>query len=103
FDEASGSFRIVDQGKFEALHGVPLLPGLLARLPRLSHLPAVFVNDARAFALGEICFGAARGEGRVLVLTLGTGCGSAFAVDGQLVTSGPGVPEGGYVYSLKYK
>jgi len=44
------------------------------------------LNDADAAGLAEVGFGAARGvDGVVLVLTLGTGVGSALFVDGRLV------------------
>ena len=47
---------------------------------------AVVVNDADAAGLAEVRYGAARGvDGTVLVLTLGTGIGSALVVDGRLV------------------
>ena len=47
---------------------------------------AVVVNDADAAGLAEVRFGAARGvQGTVLVLTLGTGIGSALVRDGRLV------------------
>jgi polyphosphate glucokinase len=47
---------------------------------------AVVVNDADAAGLAEVRFGAAREvQGTVLVLTLGTGIGSALVVDGALV------------------
>ena len=44
------------------------------------------VNDADAAGIAEMRFGAGRGQrGTVLVLTLGTGVGSALLVDGVLV------------------
>ena len=44
------------------------------------------VNDADAAGLAELTFGAAKGnKGSVLLLTLGTGIGSALMVDGKLV------------------
>jgi len=47
---------------------------------------AVVLNDADAAGLAEARFGAARGvDGVVLVLTLGTGIGSALVVGGRLV------------------
>ena len=47
---------------------------------------AVVVNDADAAGLAEVRFGAARGvDGTVLVVTLGTGIGSALFRDGALV------------------
>jgi polyphosphate glucokinase len=48
--------------------------------------PVVLMNDADAAGLAEMRFGAGAGEqGVVLMLTLGTGIGSALFVDGQLV------------------
>jgi polyphosphate glucokinase len=44
------------------------------------------VNDADVAGLAEVRFGAARGiDGVVIVLTFGTGVGSALIVDGELV------------------
>jgi polyphosphate glucokinase len=48
--------------------------------------PCAMVNDADAAGLAEVRFGAGRGVGGVvLVLTLGTGIGSALFVNGALV------------------
>jgi polyphosphate glucokinase len=52
----------------------------------LTGLPFYFVNDADAAGLAEMHFGAGMGHrGVVLVLTIGTGIGTALFVDGQLV------------------
>jgi polyphosphate glucokinase len=48
--------------------------------------PVVALNDADAAGLAEVTFGAGRNiAGTVLVLTLGTGIGSALFIDGRLV------------------
>ncbi len=48
--------------------------------------PVIAINDADAAGVAELRFGAARGvSGTVLLLTLGTGIGSALFVNGQLV------------------
>lgn len=48
--------------------------------------PLLLLNDADAAGLAEVTFGAAKGVmGTVIVLTLGTGIGSALIVDGRLV------------------
>jgi polyphosphate glucokinase len=48
--------------------------------------PVVVLNDADAAGTAEMRFGAGRGKlGVVLILTLGTGVGSALFVDGKLV------------------
>ncbi len=55
---------------------------LAARIRR----PVAFLNDADAAGLAEMRMGAGRGRGgTVLVVTLGTGIGSALFVDGRLV------------------
>lgn len=55
-----------------------------ARLGR----PVRLVNDADAAGLAEVAFGAAKGvPGTVLLLTIGTGIGSAILVDGHLLDS----------------
>jgi polyphosphate glucokinase len=62
--------------------GQPLAEPAAAKLKR----PVVAINDADAAGLAEVHFGAARDVlGTVLVLTLGTGIGSALFVDGRLV------------------
>lgn len=48
--------------------------------------PTVLVNDADAAGMAEMEFGAGRGEmGVVIMLTLGTGIGSALFINGTLV------------------
>lgn len=47
-------------------------------------LPARVENDANAAALGEVCAGSAKGASSAMILTLGTGVGSGFVVDGRI-------------------
>ncbi|RSS57711.1 polyphosphate--glucose phosphotransferase [Streptomyces sp. WAC06614] len=52
----------------------------------LDGLPVTVLNDADAAGVAEMTYGAGRGRsGTVLVLTLGTGIGSALFTDGTLV------------------
>jgi glucokinase len=48
-------------------------------------LPCLLTNDANAAALGEMTYGAARGFNDFIMITLGTGMGSALVCNGQLV------------------
>lgn len=48
-------------------------------------LPVTVENDANAAAWGETIFGAARGHDHVAVVTLGTGIGSGFIIDGRIL------------------
>jgi polyphosphate glucokinase len=57
-------------------------PAVQAALKR----PAIVLNDADAAGIAEMAFGAGAGEpGSVILLTLGTGVGSALFRDGRLV------------------
>ena len=80
--------------------------GVLRVSPNLSHLRGVDLvselrrqlgdvaitvdNDGTVAAWGEHCAGAARGHPDVVVLTLGTGVGGGFVVDGQVVRGAHG-------------
>ncbi|MEZ4740153.1 MAG: ROK family protein [Flavobacteriales bacterium] len=53
-------------------------------------VPTTLGNDANAAALGEWRFGAGQGTKDLVVVTLGTGVGSGFIVNGQLVLGSAG-------------
>jgi len=48
-------------------------------------LPVYLTNDANAAAIGEMIYGGAKGMKDFIVVTLGTGVGSGFVVDGKVV------------------
>lgn len=53
---------------------------------RKTNCPCQLINDADAAGLAEMQFGAGRGrKGVVIMLTFGTGIGSALFLDGQLI------------------
>ncbi len=54
-------------------------------LAAASKLPTAVINDARAFGMAELRFGAGRGIDTFIGLTLGTGIGGVFALDGRVV------------------
>lgn len=95
-----GMFRAV--GKFDSLNGVdvrtPLAQGLGLAPDRL-----VFVPDAQAFLRGEWVAGAAAGHDRAAGITLGTGVGSAWLADGEIVADGKLVPPQGLAHLLEYQ
>lgn len=47
--------------------------------------PVVLTNDANAAAVGEMIFGGAKGIKNFIILTLGTGLGSGFVVNNEVV------------------
>lgn len=67
-------------------HDVPLARMLQDRL----NVPAVLGNDANAAALGEWRYGAGKGYDDLLVVTIGTGVGSGFIVNGSLLLGSAG-------------
>ncbi len=88
-------------------HGVPQTPFTAVQVTSWVGLPVakrlgesvgrrvVMLNDADAAGLAEMSFGRGSGQrGTVLVLTLGTGIGSALFVDGKLVPN----TELGHIY-----
>ncbi len=80
-DYARGIPYLTDFGKFDTLYGCDVKAMITARLA--SPLPISFVNDAAAAALGEAL--ARQLVGRTLMITLGTGFGSAF-LDGAKIS-----------------
>jgi glucokinase len=49
------------------------------------HLPVTLLNDAKCAAMGELTYGAGRGARHMVMITVGTGIGGAFVVDGRLL------------------
>lgn len=95
FDYANGVSWIGH--KLEALYGVDLRAPLAAGVG-VPPEAVCFVNDADAFVFGEWWAGAAKGRRRVVGVTLGTGIGSGFLADGEIVDSGPSVPPAGEIH-----
>ena len=95
FDYESG--RSLMQHKFAALHGESLRPPM----EEVGGCPVAFVNDADAFGVGA-WLDADAPSGRFGALTLGTGIGSCFLIDGRPQHRHPDVPPDGEVWSLPY-
>jgi glucokinase len=92
FDYEHGVSKIRGVAKLDALYGVDVR-GRLSRDLALERPDRMrFLNDAHAFVLGEWWAGSAKGHSRAMGVTLGTGLGSGFLADGELVLSGPDIP-----------
>ena len=101
-DYAAGISLTRGLQKYEALFGLDLGAELRARLGRPG-LAFRYRNDAEAAIVGEALYGAGKQHGRLLGVTLGTGFGSAFVVDGRVTEAGPGVPPNGWLYPLLFR
>ena len=88
--------------KFMHLYGLNMPAELRGQLGD-EKLDFKFINDASAFALGECFCGSGKDRHRVLALTLGTGVGSGFVVDGVLDEHSDRVPENGEVWNLPFE
>lgn len=99
FDAEAGTGTFAGVDKFRSIAGIDLRAALADRLG-VAPGAVRFVNDAVAYGIGEWASGAGVGARRMICITLGTGVGSAFLVDGAEVRSGPTVPEAGEVHRL---
>jgi glucokinase len=102
FDYEKGIALLKNVDKYDSLYGLNVGDELKKRLGLDPGLPFCYVNDAMAFAMGECWLGKASAYSRVTAITLGTGFGSAFLLDGVPLTGGDEVPEMGYVYNIPY-
>ena len=57
---------------------------LKAYFEKVFNLPVALTNDAKAAAIGEMFFGAAKGMKDFIFITLGTGLGSGIVVNGNI-------------------
>jgi glucokinase len=97
FDYEAGISYITGVAKYESIYGLNIKTALQQALDRPA-CPIVFRNDAEAAIIGEALYGAGRPYRRLIGITLGTGIGSAFVVDGVPVSTGAGVPTNGWLY-----
>ncbi|WP_099224407.1 ROK family protein [Listeria costaricensis] len=97
-DYEAGVPHLAKLGKYDALSGYPLK----AHLEKAHQLPVRMGNDATLFGLGEAIFGEAKNYQKVMAITLGTGCGSAF-IENQHPVTEPPLPENGWIYSQPFR
>lgn len=70
---------------------------IVERLNREFNVPVRLENDADAAALGEYWRGAGQGAKRLYAVTVGTGVGTSFILDGKIYRGADGShPEGGH-------
>ena len=102
FDYQTGICYIKGLEKYGAIYGLNMAEALRQRV-ELGNRPIRFLNDAEAAIGGEARYGAGRPYQRLIGLTLGTGCGSAFLINGERVSSGQGVPPDGWLYPVLFR
>lgn len=99
-----GSFGPVDVNKTSDTYGhilnTPKLAWkkypILQELEKALNVPVGFSTDVNAAALAEYTYGAAKGSGSCLYITIGTGIGAGAVVNGELL-QGLSHPEMGHI------
>ena len=87
--------------KFASIKGMNVRAAL-HRLTGIDPSRILFTNDAAGFGMGAWSLGG--GNARHLIgVTLGTGFGACFIVDGCYATYGPGVPIGGELWDYPFR
>lgn len=85
--------------KFASLKGMDIREELY-RMTGI--IPILFANDAAAFGMGAWRLDGGRSR-HTIGVTLGTGFGACFIVDGCYATYGPGVPVGGELWNYPFR
>lgn len=102
FDYYNGISLIKDLDKLNALYEANIRLELAERL-KLQPSQIRFINDATAFSIAEAKVGCARNFKRVVAITLGTGLGASFLIEGKPILRDKSVPEGGFLYNQFYR
>lgn len=103
FDFEKGVSLIQGVDKYEAIYGVNLSNVFRERLDVAADFPIFFEMDAWAFVRGEAWLGAGKNFQRIIGITLGTGMGSGFMINDEIVTEGPGVPPIAWIGGLSFE
>lgn len=88
--------------KFGGIYGLNLKRELIKRLGLPEDFLIRFEVDAWLFLRGEAWLGAAQGYNRVSGITLGTGLGSGFMINNDIVAEGSGVPSNAWIGGMPY-
>ena len=87
--------------KFASLKGLNIRQEL-SRVTGIAPACVLFTNDAAAFGMGAWRLRGGK-DGHLIGVTLGTGFGACFIVDGCYATYGPGVPIGGELWNHPFR
>ena len=102
FDYYNGISKITDVEKFQSLYDVNLRLELAERL-KIKPSQIRFINDATAFSVAEALIGKASKYKKAIGITLGTGLGSSFLLNGKPIIKDKKVPDGGFLYNQYYQ
>lgn len=101
FDYPSGVAKFEGNDKYESLYDVHVRIALQKLLSR-PELELHFYNDASCFGVGAQKSLSSKAK-KAVGLTLGTGFGSVFLVDGSPLLEGLDIPKNGSLWGLSFK
>lgn len=101
FKYYEGISLILEVDKLDALYEVNIREEL-ARELKFNSTQIRFINDASAFSIAEALIGPASKYQKAVAITLGTGLGSSFSLNGQPVINAENVPQGGFLYNQSF-
>ncbi|WP_408008224.1 ROK family protein [Pseudalkalibacillus sp. A8] len=106
FDYENGISYMQNLGKFDQLYKLPfkkLLQEVIQKEGEFKkNIPIIFGNDATLFGYGVAHFDSVQLGEKILCITLGTGCGSAFMENGK-ISNENGIPKNGWIYNVPFK
>jgi glucokinase len=100
FDYENGLCLIQGQSKYDNLYQVNIRDKLSKLLDFKKQI--LFCNDAKAAITGEANYGAGKDFDRVMGITLGTGLGAGFVVNGVSVYAGQGIPPNAELFLFEF-
>jgi len=103
FDYKKGISYIKDFDKYESIYGMNIKEIIQSKLKISKELPFIFDIDSWCFGRGEVQFKKYNQYNKIIVFTMGTGVGSSFIINKQIVSKGKGVPYLGWISGEKYK
>ena len=104
FDYEKGISYMRGIGKYDSIYGLSLPDEIRKGTGGiLDDVPIGFMHDVEAYAIGAYHHDLQKPLHRVMAITIGTGCGSAFLVDGKAVKDGVGIPDNGWIYSYPFR
>lgn len=110
FDYEQGISLMQGLDKYDAIYGVPIAEELRHYFPAVRHGALLmearrflFLHDVEAFAVGESHYGSGKDCAKVMYLCIGTGAGSAFTRDREILKGEDGtVPENGWIFATPF-
>lgn len=105
FDYERGISYMKGLNKYDSIYGLSfknLLKEKIKTQFNKRDVSLYFIHDVEAYALGVLDSYPLSNQ-RTFFLAIGTGAGSAFSIDGQIVKDREDIPDNGWCYYLPYK